>query len=851
MKRVMISAVVMGLANCLWAAATVTEGTMEMPTCGFSDPNPVPNTDSAMYPYFRFDGSTAVASNRHWKTVTLENDKVRVVMLPEVGGKVWGATDKKSGCDFIYFNHVVKFRDIAMRGPWSSGGIEFNFGIIGHAPTSATPVDTFTRENDDGSVSYFASATEWINRTTWQVEVRLPADADYFLTRTTWFNGANLSGPYYQWMNAAFSAQGNPRFVFPGKSYIGHGGDIHDWHTDEEGHDLSTYAENAFGGSKSYHVLNGNTGMYGVWWPEKNFGSIHENAVYDKYGRKVWIWALSRSGAIWEGLLTDTDGQYVELQSGRCFNQPGDNSMKTPFKHASFAPGATDFFEEKWGAVHSRAELDAAATNHPPVVRPGKLPTDFNWESAYGLYVQGEQKYRQRLDSQAEKLLRTSLEKEPHFVPALGLLAELRLRRGDGAEARMLAAHALSLDTYDALANYVDGLAAMEDGDRDTAMERLGLAAYSPLYRSAAYAKIAKCLMAQGKWNEALETVKRSLLANPMNLDAQLAGLVCHRQLGLNEKAQELADWSLDRFPLFHGARYEQKGKEFIALVRNEFPDQTCIELGGWYEEAACWKEALEIFGLAENSPIALIRKAYVLHRLGRDEEAQEALRKASSLPIDYALVFRRESMPALRWACETNTGWKFRYWLAVLKAYFGDNEGAKLLLTTCTNPDSATFYLYRAKFLKGDEARADLKNAKALNDSWRVGYAQYRLEAAASAWEAALAVTKEYLAKYPENNPIQLAHAEALVRNKAYRECVELMRGIHILPSENNNGGHAIWRRAWIGIATEAFRAGKKDEAKKALQQVYEYPENLGEGKPYDSEIKCQIPDELKGLLP
>jgi hypothetical protein len=28
----------------------------------------------------------------------------------------------------VLYNNVVKFRDIAMRGPWTSGGIEFNFG---------------------------------------------------------------------------------------------------------------------------------------------------------------------------------------------------------------------------------------------------------------------------------------------------------------------------------------------------------------------------------------------------------------------------------------------------------------------------------------------------------------------------------------------------------------------------------------------------------------------------------------------------------------------------------------------------------------------------------------------------
>ena len=58
--------------------------------------------------------------------VKLENEYVEVFVLPEVGGKVWGAIEKSSGEEFIYRNEVMKFRNIAMRGPWTSGGIEFN-----------------------------------------------------------------------------------------------------------------------------------------------------------------------------------------------------------------------------------------------------------------------------------------------------------------------------------------------------------------------------------------------------------------------------------------------------------------------------------------------------------------------------------------------------------------------------------------------------------------------------------------------------------------------------------------------------------------------------------------------------
>ena len=121
-------------------AATISEGSTSMLTYGFSDPDPVANPDHVQCPYFRFDGYEAGGKPKEWKTVTLENEWISVTVFPEIGGKVWGAIDKTRGLEFVYYNHVVKFRDIAMRGAWTSGGIEFNFGIIGHVPSTATPV---------------------------------------------------------------------------------------------------------------------------------------------------------------------------------------------------------------------------------------------------------------------------------------------------------------------------------------------------------------------------------------------------------------------------------------------------------------------------------------------------------------------------------------------------------------------------------------------------------------------------------------------------------------------------------------------------------------------------------------
>lgn len=845
MKAAVFGLIAVSYATALGAeGTTVRVGEMTLPTYMFSDPDPVPCTSEKRYPYFRYDGSSLNAEIRKWCCVTLENEYVRVIMMPQIGGKLWGAVDKVTGREFIYFNHVAKFRNVAMRGPWCSGGIEFNFGIIGHSPTTSTPVDWCVRTNADGSASCFVAATELINRTTWQVEVNLPSGAEYFVTRTLWFNGANLPGPYYHWMTGAYSARGNPELHFPGTHYIGHEGDAHAWPTDESGRDLHTYANNAFGNSKSYHVINGNHSYFAVWWPEAKFGSYHVSD--EKFGRKIWIWALSREGGIWEDLLTDTDGQYIELQSGRAFNQPRRETFRTPFKHPTFAPGATDAFEEKWGILRSRDDAVIASAHSNFVERPVETPSSFDWHSAYGRYVRGEQALRERDDRTGEQALNECLRKEPCFAPALTTLAGLMARRGDYGRVRELCARALAVNTYDPEANYLDGIAADALGDALTARERLNLAAYAPAFRASAFTHLAKMALRDGCWRDADELAIKALRSNDRNLDALLVRIISARHSGDASSARAHAKQILHEFPLFHGARFElmrlgdHDVEDFRSLVRNELPDQTYIELGTWYEDAGLIDEAKELFGYAA-SPVAKIRLAYILHREGRETDANMALDVAASSSIAFALPFRRETLVPLRWAASTHPSWKFRYLLAVQLAACAHDAEADKLLDTCDDADEASLFHYRALRRRGTARLADLLSARKISDGWRVGrdLATCHLEAGNA--DAALAITHEYLGRFPDCNPLEFLHARALCTLGSEEDSVSFLRGITVLPSEFGNDAHGIWQAAWEGIVRKALAEGNTAKAHEASAHCKEYPENLGCGKPYSDSVKTE----------
>lgn len=342
--------------------AKITEEIRQLDTYGFGAPNPVPilTENPKIFPYFKFEEYDHTSRKKGWKVVKLENEYIEVYVLPEIGGKVWGAIEKSTGNEFLYRNEVVKFRNIAMRGPWTSGGIEFNFGIIGHHPGTATAVDYKTATNEDGSVSCFVGNMDLPSGTYWQVEIKLDKDKAYFETNASWYNGTPLNQSYYNWMTGAAPATNDLEFFIPGNGYLEHNGTWRKWPMDEKGRNLAMYKNNNFGPSKSYHIVGDYKNYFGGYYHDRNVGFGHLSPYEEMPGQKLWLWALSRSGGIWEDLLTDSDGQYIEFQAGRLFNQyfPG---AKNPVSQANFDPYVMDSWQELWFPIKEIGGMEAAS----------------------------------------------------------------------------------------------------------------------------------------------------------------------------------------------------------------------------------------------------------------------------------------------------------------------------------------------------------------------------------------------------------------------------------------------------------------------------------------------------------
>lgn len=908
--------------------ATIREYKKVFTTYPYSDPDPVPLATS-LYPYFRYEGFTSKPVQQAWKVVELENDYIKVIILPEIGGKVWTAIEKSTGKPFIYNNQVIKFRDIAMRGPYTSGGLELNYGIIGHTPNCATPVDYLVVENSDGSVSCILGVLDLLTKSNWRLEVRLPAGKAFFMTKSFWYNSTPISQPYYHWLNGGYKASGNLEFIFPGTWHIGHDGEYAAWPVDEtNGRKISFYESNNFGGYKSYHVFGKYSDFFGAYWHDDGFGIARYGTHDDKAGKKIWIWGLSGQGMIWENLLTDSDGQYVEMQSGRLFNQNSQGSTFTPFKHLGFAPYGTDTWTEyfypvlktrgfvaanDFGALNIKTENGFLKLYISPVQpvdeilevkeggntvyrkkvklnplktfsdsvrfngddrnlavslgtnllnystdpgynvlsRPVEAPRDFDWNSSYGLYIQGKEAMDQKMYPLAETKLEASLEKDPCFLPSLVKLAELNYRNMMYPRALDLITKALSIDTHDGAANYYYGLINLANGRITDAKDGFDIASISAEYRSAAYTGLSRIYFSEGNYDRAFAYAIKATDFNRFNIDALQLRAAISRCRGNHEKAREILDTILSFDPLNHFARFEKyllddtgdAKKNFLDLIRNELPHETLMELAVWYYNSGCRDEAGKMISLLPAIPEKEYWRAFLT---GTKADLD-------GINPDFSFPFRSETGMVIGQLLKNQDDWLLKYHLALI--YRDRNrrdESVKLLMSCGDTPGYAPFYAARAAGMKGTDSHqceADLKKALALDNQWRyhVLLAGYYIDR--QQYDKALAVTGPYYRLHPDNFITGSLHARTLLLNRKYRDADAVLRKLVILPHEGATSGREMYREAKLMQALDAMEKKKTGEAIRFISEAGLWPENLGVGKPYDQDIDTRLEDWLAYL--
>ncbi|MBO0860902.1 MAG: DUF5107 domain-containing protein, partial [Chloracidobacterium sp.] len=260
-------------------AARVWEAPLTLPTyeLGMADPNP-PLFDRwrtkgrPSYPYPLLDSLTNKRVDKIYHAVFLENEYLRVTVLPELGGKLYAIYDKTAGRDVLYTNHVVKYAMVGIRGAWTSGGIEWNFPD-GHTLTTVSPVDYVTRMEDDGGAAVIVGDTERVQRMQWMVAIRLRPGRKVVETEITLNNRRETPGRYWFWATAAAHAADDMRFIYPMREAYPHAFWPVFSYPKYNGVDVSAYRDVT--NSLSLFARDSRRDFFGVYYEKSDWGIAH------------------------------------------------------------------------------------------------------------------------------------------------------------------------------------------------------------------------------------------------------------------------------------------------------------------------------------------------------------------------------------------------------------------------------------------------------------------------------------------------------------------------------------------------------------------------------------------------
>jgi tetratricopeptide (TPR) repeat protein len=350
-----------------------------------------------VYPLPFTDRVSETKVDHKWMGVWLENKYLRVLVLPEIGGRIHSIEDKTNGYDIIYRQTVIKPALVGLAGPWISGGIEFNWPQH-HRPATFLPVDFHIEQGADGSQTVWCSDHDPMARMKGMHGVCLHPGRAYLELKVRAYNRTPYAQTFLWWANVATRVhEGYQSFFPPDVQYVadharravsdyplcngfyygvdyGKRGRIGVPDNERpaqfippskqlpdgvrcESNDLSWYANIAT--PCSYMCLGSKEDFFGGYDHFKQAGIVHIANHHISPGKKQWTWGNQEFGYAWDRNLTDSDGPYVELMAGvYTDNQPDFSFLQ---------PGETKSWSQYWypiqkiGPAH-HANIDAAAS---------------------------------------------------------------------------------------------------------------------------------------------------------------------------------------------------------------------------------------------------------------------------------------------------------------------------------------------------------------------------------------------------------------------------------------------------------------------------------------------------------
>src|SRR6266540_3318186 len=166
-------------------------------------------SSGVVYPHAVIEKIYDEKKDKIYKAVFLENAYIKVMILPELGGRIQMAYDKVKQRHFVYYNQVIKPALVGLTGPWISGGIEFNWPQH-HRPSTFEPVDYTIKKNGDGSKTVWVNEVERMFRTKGMAGFTLYPDKAYIEIRGKVYNRTPFPQTFLWWANPAIKI-----FPFP------------------------------------------------------------------------------------------------------------------------------------------------------------------------------------------------------------------------------------------------------------------------------------------------------------------------------------------------------------------------------------------------------------------------------------------------------------------------------------------------------------------------------------------------------------------------------------------------------------------------------------------------------------
>ncbi len=309
-----------------------------------------------VYPLPFYERIESSPHSREWQAIHLENQYVRLVILPELGGRIHIGHDKTNGYDFFYRNNVIKPALVGLTGPWISGGVEFNWPQH-HRPATYLPVETTIEESADGSVVVWCSDHDPFARMQGTHGIRIHPDRSVVQLDVRLHNRTSETQTFLWWANVAARVHDDyqsffpedVRFVadharrslttFPAADRSYYGVDYPSRARVEAGADRIDFYRN-IPVPTSYMVVDTNDDFFGGFDHAAAAGFVHWADRRIAPGKKQWTWGNAPFGHTWDSHLTDGDGPYIELMAGVYTDNQPDFSW--------LAPGETKRFSQFW-----------------------------------------------------------------------------------------------------------------------------------------------------------------------------------------------------------------------------------------------------------------------------------------------------------------------------------------------------------------------------------------------------------------------------------------------------------------------------------------------------------------------